>query len=107
MGKRSWHDPPRYVYLWEGQWFDLTDGRGSPRPFLEGAPAGACTFGILPGYSCTCGEKGENYTFPSVTRCQSGDLAGAAEKIIVGVFTLGFGSSAHYRTYELRRATHL
>lgn len=107
MGNRSWHEPPRYVYLWEGRWFDADDDWRLSRPFLEGAPAGSCTFGVLPGYTCTCGEKGENYTFPSVTRCQSGDLAGAAEKVIVGVFTLGFGSSTHYRTYTLTRATHL
>ncbi len=107
MGNRSWHDPPRYVYLWEGRWFDFGSDAGSPRPFLEGPPAGSCSFGVLPGYACTCAEKGEYYTFPSVVRCQSSDLAGAAEKIIVGVFTLGFGSSAHYRTYQLRRATHL
>ncbi len=107
MGNRSWHEPPRYVYAWEGRWVDLAGDWRSTPPFLEGPVTGDCTFHVLPGYTCTCGEKGDGYTYPSVVRCQSGNLAGAAEQIIVGVFTLGFGSSAHYRTYKLVRATHL
>jgi hypothetical protein len=106
---REQHDAPRYVYAWEGQWFNLAteDGGGVPRPFFTGALHGTCGVDVLVGYTCTCDEKGDTFAFPSVTKCTSGDLSSGAERAIVGIFTLGFGSGSHYRTLRLVRAARL